>query len=400
MPRHTLTHFSNPEILQTLAPETLCSLLAPFAEELKQQGIQIPTVETFCKDEAHELAILLTTVPQGVPEELLRMVYRIDAMATPAGMDELLRMMPELNPSWNQWTPIDVAIQAWQHDPHQFELIFANRQIGRRSRKFTSYDSLSDWQNCDVSPENVAQLEFEVSQEFQSRGRGEGVRLFLSHRDDEIWMLLRHGEPLRRESCLRDGQSASVLFRPERYDAIVLVRSTKELRINATSRWQKELYRRLCGTHLFGNPDFFPDGDRYTLKPLLEEGSRSLMTVDLPGIEAIKLIELEYFDRAPGLLGTKKWADDLFQMLGPELYSLPAEARLAKAKFLMKFRGASTWRTVTIAPPNDVKYALENDAANVEEWLEKRGFLLKRGEGSDETTDEVDPILEIPGVPA
>ena len=101
------------------------------------------------------------------------------------------------------------------------------------------------------------------------------MRLFVTSRPDGTWFLIRRGEPLRREACLEDGRSASVFFRPERYDAVVWDTRRRELRINAASRWQKELYRRLFGQHLCGDPERFPDDAR---EPMARVGQGAVYT--------------------------------------------------------------------------------------------------------------------------
>lgn len=388
MSRQQLHYFSHPQLLQEMSAAGLRKLLQPFQQSLQQLGLEF-SAESI---DVSQLTQLLSMSPDGIPEELLQTIYRLDALATPQGMDELLRMIPELNPPWNEWTPVDVALQAWQFDAERFELTFANHQIGRRSRRFTSYNAVHAWRTETITATQIQRMEQAFTQQFAQQGRGEGVRLLVSKRSEEIWILVRYGELLRREACLSNGESSSILFRPERYDAIVLLPNRGEIRINATTRWQRDLYRQICGAQLCGKADFFPGEDRYTLKPLLTAGSRCLLTHDLPGIDAIKLTEIEYFDRAPGQLGTKKWGDDLFAMLGEDLSALPGEARLFKAKFLIRFRGTLGWRTVSITTPNEVKYAIESDAVHVEDWLEKRGFLMTGG-SDDAATTEADSIL-------
>ena len=395
MPIHRLTHFSDPIALQTIAPATLSALLRPYAVPLRAAGVALPLTET---PDYERLAELFVTAPEEVPEELIEALFYIDGLATPDGLDGLLQAFPDINPPWHAWTPVDVAAQAWLLDRDRFEQVFAERQVSRRNRKFVAYAAREpDLRGCELSPAAKEQLERELEAQFTARGRGGGTRIFSSERTDGIWFLIRHGAPLRREACLREGRSASVLFRPERYDAVVFSPTRGELRINAASRWQKELYRRLFGMHLFGDPEFFPTDDRYTLTPLLSDGPASLACADVPAIASIRLTHLEYIEPGPTTLGTARWAEDLFALISAGRWAIPTCARLTRAKFLIRLVGSRTARTVTVAPPNEVKYSLESDGVPVEQWLENRGFVVTGWEEGDDDETDFEPILAFPG---
>jgi len=45
-----------------------------------------------------------------------------------------------------------------------------------------------------------------------------------------VWFLVRHGEPFTRESIVKDGESSSVYYRPEKYDVLVYNPETGEIR--------------------------------------------------------------------------------------------------------------------------------------------------------------------------
>lgn len=398
MPIHRLTHFSNPAVLQTIAPATLSALLQPYAACLNNAGVTLPLDGSSVPPDYSRLAELFIAAPDEVPDELIEALFYIDGLATPDGMDGLLQAFPEIAPPWHAWTPIDVAVQAWLLDRNRFEQVFAERQVSQRNRKFVAYSACQpDLPDCDLLPTTIERLERELESQFAARGRGEGTRILVTRRPDGAWFLIRHGEPLRREACLQEGRSSSVLFRPERYDAVVFSPQRGELRINAASRWQKELYRRLFGAHLFGDPEFFPTDDRYTLTPLVTDGPASLACADVPAIASIRLAHLEYIEPGPTTLGTARWAEDLFALIRAERWAIPTCAKLTRAKFLVRLVGSRTARTVTVAPPNEVKYSLESDGVHVEQWLERRGFVLTGGgEGDDDKTD-FEPILAFPG---
>src|SRR5690606_32932472 len=109
-------HFSNPDLLQTIAPETLWSLLVPHARALKQSGLSLPASGADFHPDYAQLAKIFVSAPEGLPEELVEALHYVDAMSTPDGMDGLLQALPDLNPPWHHWTPADVAVQAWLLD--------------------------------------------------------------------------------------------------------------------------------------------------------------------------------------------------------------------------------------------------------------------------------------------
>jgi len=50
----------------------------------------------------------------------------------------------------------------------------------------------------------------------------------------------------------------------------------------------------------------------------------------------------------------------------------------------VKFTDSKTARTVTIRPSNIAQYTRDSDAAVVEDWLTKRGFILAEQEDDEE----------------
>jgi hypothetical protein len=63
---------------------------------------------------------------------------------------------------------------------------------------------------------------------------------------------------------------------------------------------------------------------------------------------------------------------------------MPQKARIIRASFQVKFTDSKTARTVTIRPSNIAQYTRDSDAAVVEDWLTKRGFILAEQEDDDE----------------
>ncbi|MFQ5735065.1 MAG: hypothetical protein ACE5KM_24290 [Planctomycetaceae bacterium] len=390
MATQVLRGFSSPEILKNVSRHALFRLLRPFGDYLRRNDLPLPEFERSFTPDYERLAALFAAADDGIPHELAEGLFLIDGLATAEGMDKLLQAFPDLQPAWYDFTPADVAVVAWLQDRDAVERVFAEMQVRCRSRSFLSFPAgerpLPVWQRTDAV---IAAVEREIDHEFRSRGRGDGTRVIPTGRDGETWFLVRHGEPLRREGCIQDGESASVFFRPERYDAVVLDAARGELRVSATSRWQKELYRRVFGRRLFGSEEFFPGSDKYTLDPLIDEGEAALSCPDVPGLVSVTLVRLEYAEPSQHGTGTAKWGDDLFAAMREEAWSVPAGARLTQARFQVRLAGTRSPRSVTIIPPNVAKFTLDCDGMLVEQWLEKRGFVTTSGT-EDEGDDHAD----------
>lgn len=384
-----LRHFAKPEVLRSLADQSFLALLKPHAEFFASQGILLCEGEEAFQPDYQRLASLFLSPDSGVPAELAEALFFIDSLATPDGMDLLLEAIPQVSPPFYHWTPHDVAVQSWLADRPTFERVFAERQVRKRSRSFITFRANQKRSDPDKNLAAIApDLERELDRHFQDRGRGRGTQVLTAQKGQATWFLIRHGEPLRREGCLQDGESSSIFFRPEKFDAVVYDAQRSELQINATSRWQKELYRRLFGNFLFDSENGFASDDKYTLQPLITDGAAALNCLDVAGIQAVRLVALAW--QRPGQYGveTTKKAPDLFAALEQGEWDFPEDVGLTSAQFEIHFVGSRSPRLVTVTPPNLVKYTLDSDGAAIEEWLWKRGFVITSWREHD-----TDPIL-------
>ncbi|WP_319561240.1 hypothetical protein [Marispirochaeta sp.] len=62
-----------------------------------------------------------------------------------------------------------------------------------------------------------------------------------------------------------------------------------DIRMNARSKGEKELYRTKFGFHLFGDVEFFDGKSKFTLEPLRESGAASILCDDIDGIDWVRL---------------------------------------------------------------------------------------------------------------
>jgi hypothetical protein len=199
-------------------------------------------------------------------------------------------------------------------------------------------------------------------------------------------------EPFKREESFQGTEPTSIAYRPLKYDVVVYDPCLGELRIHAQLKGEKDLYKRAFGRHLFGRADFFPDGVKYTLEPLRENGEACLMCADVDGLERMRLRELHYRWGGAQSLYEIARANDLFAAMHDRGSTMPAFPILARAVFQVKFHGVERPRLVTIKPPNVAFYDRDQDNGPIEEWLRRRGFLDVHPD-DDQTAD---PLLAGP----
>lgn len=156
-----------------------------------------------------------------------------------------------------------------------------------------------------------------------------------------------------------------------KHDILTYDTRVGELRINAATIAERELYRRLFGKHLFGDEQFFPGDEKYSLEPLLVDGKGSLDVTGVDGIEWVRLCKIEVFHGGSVNLVTCHSADDVFTALAQCGHLLHMDLRLRMASFQVKLAGVARPRSVTIRPSNLALYTRNDNSSVIERWLEK-----------------------------
>lgn len=374
MPTYRLRHFSKPEILKTVSHQNLRRLLGPHHQFFISRGIDLNDTAREFEFERLAEAVLA----DSVPTELVEALNFIDHFSTNDGVDVLTTAIESID-FQAFFSPADIAVQAWLLDPEVVEHIFAERAIRSRHRSYQSFRAArsSDHKSA-YDHSKLERLRDELNATFRMRGRGEGTRILSSaNRQDGHWFLIRHGEMLRREGCLEDGESSSIFFRPERYDAVVFDPETSDLRI-AARPWETQVYRRAFGRLLFGADDSFPHDFKYTLQPLITDGEASLYCGDVPSLGRIRLVGVRFRKSGHRVVQTLKDGVDLYASIAAGECRLPGGAQIEEAKFRLEMTNAKRPRLVTVCPPNVVRYAFDDDASCVEEWLIKRDFIIAK----------------------
>ena len=271
-------------------------------------------------------------------------------MATPEGMDALLDEVDRQNlqrATGSDHSPEDIAVQVWLLNRDILERKHAEHHLAK-ARTFESYQMDRFRRPTFKRPSNkqLGALTSALDDWFEAKKRGRGARIIMCEKNDEVWFLVRHGEPFKREESIDGTEASSVSYRPLKYDVLVYAPQIGELRINARSKAEKQLYRTQFGKHLFGDEDIFPGTEKYTLDPLREQGEDALACADIDGIDWVKLKEVQFFYSGNPWEVVSRKSDDLFALLQARDRRFPESGRIIRATFLVKFTDGKTPRSV------------------------------------------------------
>lgn len=377
--------FAQPDLLKSIQPRHLFALLQPHSSYLTGRGLAFPASDEE-EFEYSKLAEILVHPDEDMPRDLVDSLYTVHEMATPAGMEELLDEISRNGlqlEALSEPTPADVAVQVWLKDRELLERKHAEQFI-EHPRRFEHHKGGGlVLQELPVpAPDALAKLEQDLDNWFEDKRRGRGCRVFVFPKDTEVWYLVRHGMPMKREGSIDKGEPSSVYYRPQKHDIVVYDAALDDLRVNAGTKGEKALYVEQFGLHVFGRPDYFAGTKKYTLEPLLRDGEASLDCSDIEGVEWIRLKEIVYSVGGPEHEKEIRKADDLFAALkrrDRKIRSLP----ILKAGFLVKFKDSKAARSVSILPPNIAEYTRDSDADIIETWLARRGFTVASPVGTD-----------------
>ncbi|MFQ5510137.1 MAG: hypothetical protein ACE5FN_12515, partial [Leptospirillia bacterium] len=375
-----LKRIARPEVLKSIGRPYLLELLQPHTKYLFDRGVTLPAPDAVDDIPYDKLARALISPIVETPRSLIDALYFVDQMATPSKMDALLGAAELAGIDLNGHpdpAPADVAVQAWLKAPDLIERYHAEQCItNRRSFEYFQTDRSDLPLFESPNQETLTALEGDLNEWFERKGRGRGARVFVYDRLEAVWFLVRHGEPLKREGSIEAEKSSSVFYRPEKYDVLAYDPALGELRVNASSKGEKELYRTMFGLHLFGSEHFFPGKGKYVLSVLQTDGKAALACMDVEGMDSVTLREVHFYweGRQNGVSSLK--AKDVFAAYEENSLSFPNQRRIVQASFQVKFTDAKTPRMVTVCPSNVARYTRDGDSTVVEEWLSRRGFIV------------------------
>lgn len=387
MATYNLRRFSQPEILRAIDSRFLEQLLAPYEAYLAHRGVSLPLAGREAPLKYQALSRLFVAPDRDMPRELLDALYFIDELAIPTGLEALEAAAKAKGIRLKQYlevTPAEVALQHWLKDRQLVERVHAELAV----RRFRTFDYFQP--TTEEVPELPSELdkrikgmEAEMNECFHAKYRGRYARILLDVQDDSVWWYIAHGGLLRREGTVDETGPSSICYRPEVYDAVTYIRASGELGVHTRSRWEKGLYQRLFGKHLFKDEGFFAGKPKYTLEPLKRYGRGALECSDVPGLEEVVLTAVRTFQPSRSPRCESHTGEDLFASWGSHGMPFCPNVHLVSAGFRLKILGRSTPARISIGLPNRAQYTRDVDRSWVDQWLLRRGFILEDGELGD-----------------
>lgn len=390
MATYDLKRFARAHILKAIAPKNLVSFFQPYGDYFEQRGFDMSLIREEMKSEDFNVLLRVLINPDlDTPQRLIDALYHVNEMATQEGMEILLAAYEEAGYSFDDPdpTPADLAVQAWMMNGRLFETTCAN-QYKLKPRAYRVYQSADgDGGSTPTGGEVLAAFESDLNDWFERRKRGRHCKVFPFPGDRDCCYIIRHGEPYARVSTINKGESSCVFFQPEKFDTLIYDLATGRLRIGASSKPTRELYRSAFGMHFFGDGDYFPESQLFTLQPLITSGRESLYCNDIPGLQHITLKRVQV--RLDGGYGLRVTYDSADVFDDPRfLRATPSDAVVVEATLSVKFAGEGRARSTEIRTPNIIECRRDGDEVILDRWLRERGFISGRGPRPEALGDE------------
>ena len=400
MATFNLRKFTNPDWLGTISVPRLVRLLSPWHDYLASRGFDLQSESGVAVD-CGALAQVLMTPDSSTPVEMIEALYYIQETSSPEDMESLraraaarrLLITDDL-----EVTPTDYVIDAWLADPAIVHECHAEA-IARRQQNFEYFlGRLGHGRTFPaIEPDVRLQMQSALDDWFSDHKRGRGCRLFVFPHPPIIWLLVRHGLPMRREASHRDdGTAGTAFYRPQQHDVITYDENTDEIGIHAGIVGERKLYLRTIGGILFGDEGYFPQTPKFTLEPLVEQGAAALNCADIDGMDDVKLVEYHQYWGGAHKESEVRRATDIFAAMEKRGSGNFLTRTPTAATFKVIFSGSPKERRVVIRTPASARYERNEDCEIVERWLRERGFLLRRAEVEDDDDADLTAVLEGP----
>jgi hypothetical protein len=392
-------HFTDADVLLTIAPERLLRLLEPYAEYFDDQGLPLPSARQAATLDVVRLAGILESPGESAPQDLLNAIGYIDEMSTPSGMDALLPKAIVAGMDFDaseDLSPADIAVQVWLFDPTivEREHIWHTWKLPRRMDCFQA-EFEKQRMLLELTPERIEDAQGNVGDWLGENNRSRFCQI--SHRivDTKIEFSIQRGDPFTRKQAIADESIQNIHFRPAGKDKVIFLMEEKMLQINSPIKRAIPIYQRVFGKLLFDDAEYFSDTNIISLRPLEELGANALLFGDMTQIEEVLFVE--YCVDLGGDQGatiTYKARNIIvdMQQRGREL---EFEGRLISATFRIRYRGSRELRTLKLYDGNATCYTRDRNAHIAEQWMRLRKFIVEtQAKPESEATVESDSVLE------
>lgn len=403
--------FTKPQFLKSIGKDWLGKLFQKLSSD-SPTPIAFPDA-ALAEDEFFRQLSDIVSSPDGLPDEIIEMLFAIEEMANTVGQERLEKAAAEagLDLKFDEKsTHGEIALQVFLADPALLVETHNDLKLGRLAT-FEYFGSAPDGPSgcmphgpagavdrtpsyTPPTPEVLVLLTSDLDEWFKAHNRGnKTAQIEMKVMDAEFWFVVRHGDTYARAPKVEDGKWSVVHFRPAKDDVIVYSPKRNEIRIHAGTKGERELYRRKFGERLFGDPEYFCERKAYTLEPLRSDDSNSLSVADISGIQRIVLREYEVSWNDKHHNADIKKSDDIYAAALERAQSaFPDGGTIQQAKLDFYFQGQKKPRRVQIKIPNTLKLGRHCDARLVHDWISARGF--RANESSIASADaELNPAV-------
>lgn len=389
MARLRFKRFSDLAFLQSInKPKHLAPLLAPFTEYFARQGVDLSQLANDDKTD-RKLLEIFTKPDEDMPGELLDRLYVLDDLADDSGQDRILNELVQCGESIDgldgNMTCGEYAIAVYRAKPDVIQACH-EKTTHRKIKNYTEYQSASNARLTLVDARRrKAELEQALAAWFDGRNRGLVCEIYPYQEGSEIRFIVTHGQTYRSEGSIdKNLRKSRVAYRPQKHDSILYDMQTGILKLNAQSLPEKEEYRKQFGRVYFNDPEHFPAGDIYTLKPM----QAAHFELSLPhGIASAQLCEvwIQIDDDQHVTQITKGY--DLLRSAKVRTFPNLAVGEIVRAAFRVKYRSGGKARRLDVRPPNIAIYDHDRDGDAAEAFLRSPFLYAQRGFLSSASTD-------------
>lgn len=399
MPAFNPRVFTSPARLKEIEPGRLIAFLSQWTGYFADRGLDLSTADTE-EMPYDDIAGILMTPDKDVSDAMVNALYYVHETASNEPMEELIERAEAAGLDIehdDKSTPADVAVQIWLAKPDLLERQHAETVAFNRSN-FMYFAGKGPKPGGGsgaimISESQCREMEALMDPWFEKKRRGRGSRVFVFPQGRKVWILIRHGMPMRREGEHKeDGKDGIAFYRPQQDDVLIYDAEANEVGVNAGTKGERELYLGTLGAVVFGDKEYFDFADRYHLLPLLDHGPAALVCEDIPGLAGVRLIEFGRTWEGKVPENVVHRSEDLFATYGEDWAARLRMGKLTHAKFKIAFAGEKKERSVMIRPANIARYDRDADASLLEAWLKARGFWKTNPEAEN---DEDFDLLEI-----
>ncbi len=373
--------FTNLRVLKSIKHDRLLKFLSPHHDYIASRGLRLPRKGIINDSEFERIGEILRTPDHNTPSELMCAVHMVNELARESTMETLLHQIEDLAEAFDndeKIMPADVAVEAILRNRVLAESIHRLQALNAR-RTYSYFQANSDEVPVLDVPLDRRRVSFElcVGTYFESKKCGRGTQATVHLTDDVLEINVSHGRPWQLQDILVDGARDILNFQPLHEDLLQYNRLTGELKINAATPIQKEMYRAAFGLYFFDDPGLFPPGDIWTAEPLRQNSEASLSVVNVPQLLSATLTGVTLFiaGAKPELVTTRR--ADLIEVLDERISyfeNLDIDVRIAEARIELLFGDGRRTRSVAIKPPNIAVYTRDGDADVIEAFLKDRGY--------------------------